>query len=447
MTFKMILKELIGVNNIKIKNFNLLTNNDNIKQLNIEVESYKKEHHRCPICNKKLPRYDKVTERRKWRSLNLGSILVYVYTDTYRVSCPEHGVIVERVPWARHKSPFTREFENQVAWLSYNMSKKALSEFMGIAWNTVGRIITRTVREIEPNYYSERFNNLVSIGIDETSYRKGHKYITTVVNNDNSTVIWAAEGHSVETLTKFFELLTPKQRATIKTVSCDGARWIKKCMDTYIPNAQRCIDPFHAISWAQVALDDVRRDASNRAIEELRSQEGKPKKRSRGRPRKGDEKKITQDKVIKNSRFALYKNPENLTVNQREKLAMIRLRDNQLYRAYMLKEKLRLVFKLQNEDELKAELDSWLSWARRCRIKSFVALGRKIKRHYDCIIATVVNKISNAKTEALNNKIKLCIRRAYGFRNIRNLIDSVLLYCSNIKIPLANRLKPAAKGS
>ena len=118
---------------------------------------------------------------------------------------------------------------------------------------------------------------------------------------------------------------------------------------------------------------------------------------------------------------------------------MIKLGDNQLYRAYMLKEKLRFIFKLDDIEEVKNHLNSWLSWARRCRIPSFVALGRKIKRHYEAIIATRTYKISNAKTESLNNKIKLCIRRAYGFRNINNLVNSVLLVCSNIKIPLANR--------
>jgi len=361
-----------------------------------------------------------------------------VFADTYRVSCPEHGVIVESVPWARPRSPFSRDFENQVSWLSFNISKKALSEFMGVAWKTVGKIISRTLDEIAPDY-EDRFDNLVNIGTDETSYKKGHNYITTVVNNDNGTVIWAGKGHSIATLSQFFERLTPKQRASIKTVSGDGARWIKSCMDKYVPDAARCIDPFHAISWAQEALDEVRKEAGNRARLILEERDGKQKKRGRGRPKKGEEAIPDEAKIIKNSKYALCKNPENLTKNQREKLEMIKLKDNQLYRAYMLKEKLRLIFKLDDIEEVKDEIDAWLSWARRCRIESFVSLSRKIKRHYEAIIATRMYKISNAKTEALNNKIKLCIRRAYGFRNINNLIDTVLLVCSNIKIPLANR--------
>jgi transposase len=322
--------------------------------------------------------------------------------------------------------------------LAFNLSKKNLSDFMDTSWSTVGTIILRVLSDVEPNY-NERFDNLVNIGIDETSYRKGHNYITTVVNKENSTVIWAAEGHSIAILTRSFELLTLEQRVTIKTVSGDGTRWIKSCMDKYVPKADRCIDPFHAIGWAQVALDDVRKTANERARIILENNEGEVKKRGRGRPKKGEEVKPIEAKIIKNSKFALCKNPENLTVNQREKLEMIKLGDNQLYRAYMLKEKLRFIFKLDDIDEVKAHLDSWLSWAQRCRIPSFVTLRKKIKRHYDAIIATRTYKISNAKTESLNNKIKVCIRRAYGFRNIENLISTVLLVCSDIKTPLANR--------
>lgn len=438
MTKTSLLKELIGVNNVKVKSCELITNSNNIKELYIHVEPYKKEQNRCPICGKKLPGYDKKNTLRKWRSLDVGTIVVYVLASTNRVSCPDHGVITASVPWARQNSRFTKDFENQVAWLAFDLSKKTLSKFMGVSWNTVGDIINRVLWDVAPNY-EERFDNLVNIGIDETSYKKGHNYITTVVNNDDSTVIWVAEGHNQKTLSKFFEYLNPEQRASIKTVSGDGARWIKACLDKYIPEAKRCIDPFHAIGWAQVALDDVRKAASQRAKVILEQKEGEMKKRGRGRPKKGDEKPIDESKTIKNSKFALRKNPENLTKNQREKLEMIKLNDNQLYRAYRLKEELRFIFKLDDIDEVKEHLDSWLSWARRCRIPSFIDLGRKIKRHYDAIMATRTYNISNAKTEALNNKIKLCIRRAYGFRNINNLLNSVLLVCSNIKIPLANR--------
>jgi transposase len=158
----------------------------------------------------------------------------------------------------------------------------------------------------------------------------------------------------------------------------------------------------------------------------LKNKEGEINKRSRGRPKKGEEVKSSEEKIIKNSKFALRKNPENLTKNQREKLELITLSDNQLYRAYMLKEKLKFIFKLDDIEEVKAHLNSRLSWAQRCRILSFVTLRKKLKRYYDAIIATRTYKIGNGKTEALNNKIKLCIRRAYGFRNIENFISTVL---------------------
>ena len=99
---------------------------------------------------------------------------------------------------------------------------------------------------------------LVKIGIDETSYKKGHKYMTVIVNHETGALIWAKKGHGKEILESFFEELTDKQRENIKLVSADGARWIKDCIEEYCPNAQRCVDPFHVVMWANEALDKVR---------------------------------------------------------------------------------------------------------------------------------------------------------------------------------------------
>ena len=103
----------------------------------------------------------------------------------------------------------------------------------------------------------------VRIGIDETSYRKGHSYITTVVNHDTNTVIWADKGHGREVLEKFFQLLTPDQLASIEVVTGDGARWITDCVSEYCPKATRCLDPFHVVEWANDALDAVSRRSSS----------------------------------------------------------------------------------------------------------------------------------------------------------------------------------------
>ncbi len=112
--------------------------------------------------------------------------------------------------------------------------------------------------------------------------------------------------------------------------------------------------------------------------------------------------------------------------------------DNRLYRAYLLKENLRLIFRY-SYDVAEAELDRWLKWAQRCRIKEFVELGRKIKRHKAAILAAIKYGLSNARIEAINNKIKVTIRMGYGYRNIDNLIALVRLKCGGDIVTLPGR--------
>jgi len=132
------------------------------------------------------------------------------------------------------------------------------------------------------------------------------------------------------------------------------------------------------------------------------------------------------------------KNPENLTSNQRATMEMLIKSNKKLYRSYLLKEKLRLVFH-HSYDEAVQELDNWMKWAQRCRIKEFVELRKKIKRHKPAILASINYGLTNARIEAVNNKIKLTIRMGYGFRNIDNLIALVRLKCSGITFNLPGR--------
>ncbi|MBQ3784115.1 MAG: transposase [Lachnospiraceae bacterium] len=130
---------------------------------------------------------------------------------------------------------------------------------MRIDWATVGRCISRTLNDIEPER-AKRLDGLVHIGIDETSYKKGHKYITVVVNHDTNTVVWVGEGHGKSVLTQFYKCLTKEQLSSIKVVTGDGAKWITECVNEFTPDCERCVDPFHVVEWAMEALDEVRRE-------------------------------------------------------------------------------------------------------------------------------------------------------------------------------------------
>lgn len=137
--------------------------------------------------------------------------------------------------------------------------------------------------------------------------------------------------------------------------------------------------------------------------------------------------------------MALGKAPKNLTPNQQAKVEWIAKTDPRLYRAYKLKEALRLVFYNDTVKEAKEALDAWFKWARHCRIPripAFVELQKKINRHMQSILNTIEYGLTNARIEAINNKIKLSIRMAYGFRNLDNMMAMIMLRCSDIKVKL-----------
>ncbi|KAB7740641.1 ISL3 family transposase [Nostocoides sp. F2B08] len=384
------------------------------------VRPRKRARDRCGRCGRASPGYDRGEGRRRWRALDLGTIQVVLEAGAPRVNCREHGPTVAAVPWARHGVGHTYAFDAQVAWLATQCSKSAVTELMRIAWRTVGAIITRVWADVEAVH--DRFAGLRRIGIDEISYKRGHRYLTVVVDHDSGRLLWAAPGREKATLHRFFDALGEERCSQITHVSADGADWISAVVAARCPNAVRCADPFHIVKWATEALDDVRRQAWNAA----RSQAGGRSTRirwSRGRIRQdaaGDA------KALKHARYALWKNPENLTTRQQAKLAWIAKTDPTLYRAYLLKEGLRLIFQLDYDEAVEA-LEAWIMWARRSRIPTFVDLQRRIVKHKASILAAIEHGLSNGLIESVNTKIRLITRVAFGFKSADALIALAML--------------------
>ena len=390
---------------------------------------------RCGICQRRCPRYDQGQGRRRWRSLDTGAIQVYLEADAPRIRCRVHGVTVAAVPWARHQAGHTHHFDAQVAWLATQTSKTAITELMRIAWRTVGAIITRVWDDTAASY--DPFAKLRRIGIDEISYKRGHKYLTVVVDHDSGRLVWAAVGRDKATLGTFFDALGEQRCAGITHVSADGADWIAAVVAARCPNAVRCADPFHVVKWATEALDEVRRAAWNEARTAARASEAR---RGRGRPPKNAPARPDSARAagMKNSRYALWKNPENLTEKQQTKLAWIVQTDPRLGRAYYLKEGLRTVFKLPHGEAAEA-LDKWVAWARRCRIPAFVKLQKSIVRHRESILASIEHGLSNGRIESMNTKIRLITRIAFGFKSPEALIALAMLSLGGPKPVLPGR--------
>ena len=404
-------RALLGVEKTVIEDVQF---DEGAEVLVVHVRPVRAARGRCGLCRRRCGRYDAGAGRRRWRALDLATVQMWVEADAPRVACREHGVVVAHVPWARHGAGHTLGFDQTVAWLVTQCSKTAVTELMRIAWRTVGAIIARVWADVEA--VGDRLDGLTRIGIDEISYKRGYRYITIVVDHDSGRLLWAAPGRDRATLGTFFDRLGPERCALITHVSADQADWIAEVVTERCPQAVQCADPFHVVKWATQALDEVRRQAWNDA-----RRAGKSRGRGYGvRVATGDAQRL------KGARYALWKNPDNLTERQRDKLAWIAKTDPRLHRAYLLKEGLRYVFIAKGEAG-KTALSRWLSWARRCRIPAFVHLAKRITAVRDRIDAALEHRLSNALIESVNTKIRLLTRIAFGFRSADALIALAML--------------------
>lgn len=404
---------LLGVQEAVVEGVGL---DEGAGEMVVSVRVRSKQRRRCGRCGRRSAKYDAGDGRRRWRALDVGTVRAFVEANAPRVTCREHGVVVAAVPWARHESRFTREFEEQAAWLATETSQSTVAELLRVTWRSVGRIIRRVMAEgLERE---DALDGLVRIGIDEVSHRKGHKYLTIVYDHDRKRVVWASAGRDAETVAAFFDALGPERCARLRQVSADGASWIRTIVRERCPQAKLTLDPFHVVSWATDALDEVRREVWNEAR------------------RSG---KTALAEGLKGARFALWKNPENLTKNQKSTLASISKTNHRLFRAYLLKEQLRQVFKAGTKEKGMEILKRWLSWARRCRIPAFVSLARNIRKHQSDIAVTLDLGLTNAALEAANTKVRLLIRRAFGFHSPEATIALVLLTLGGLCPPLPGR--------
>ena len=259
-----------------------------------------------------------------------------------------------------------------------------------------------------------RFKNLRCIGIDEFSYRKNHRYITTVVDHDRQRVIWTGKGRSSKTLNEFFDLVGEKNLKKIKHVTMDMAGGYIKAVTERLPDAEIVFDRFHVQKLVSEALDKVRR---NQVRETEDPQEAKK---------------------VKKSRFPLLKNPWNLTPKEKNKLATIQQSNKPLYRAYLLKEALAAPLDYRQPKRAREALDNWLAWASRSKLKPFITVARTIRKYKEAILAYIKERHTNARVEGINNRLRMIARRAFGFHS-QEALSSMLFLCGGgieLSLPL-----------
>lgn len=405
MRIQSLLRQLLPFPRLVIEKVSL----DERQRLIVEVRP--RGRPRCPCCHRKAPIYDHRPSR-DWRHLDYGGHQVILRASRMRrVNCPRCGTIrVEEVTWAAPDSDFTLPFEDQVGWLLQHCDKTTISTLMRIAWRTVGSIVARVVDRCR---LPIDLSKLSAIGVDEISFRKGHRYLTLVTDHGSGRVIWAREGRSAATLAEFFEEIGPEACSRIKWVTIDMSAAYRKAIEEHLPNAQIVYDRFHVQQLLSAAVDETRRTM-------WRELQGTAK---------GD--------AMKRTRWALLKRPWHLNPNQQTKLQEIAKTNRRLYSAYLLKESFAAIYdSLAFPRHAKEQIEAWLRSASRSRNRAFVRVARTIRQHLAGILAFFETGYTSGRCEGLNTKARLATRQAFGFHSAGAILAMIELRCGGITIPL-----------
>lgn len=371
--------------------------------------------HRCPCGQEVYATYDSTL--RRWRHLDVAGKTMWIEATLARVRCEAcQRVRTVEVPWARTGARFTRAFEQHVAWLAQRMDLSGVARLMRCGWDSIHRIVGRVVAE---HLTPTRFEGLRHIGVDETSYRRGHKYLTVVIDHDRRRVVWVGEGKSADTLAKFYTELGHEGCAQLVAVTMDGGKPYRRATTEHAPQAVICMDPFHVMQWANEALDQTFAASRIAALKtQLATITGNPLR------------------AWRTARHAVRAGQERLEDKHRDVLKLLRSERADLYTDWQYKEELRDLFHTVGPDLARAYLDDWLTRTRRGGSPAMFTLANKIAKHADLIVNGLEHGLTNARLEGTNTRIKAIQRRGYGMPNPTSLTAMIYLCCGNIDIQL-----------
>jgi transposase len=339
------------------------------------------------------------TKPREWQHLNFFEHATLLRARVPRADCPKCGVKQVEVPWAKPGSGFTLLFEAYILLLVQSgMPVSKVARMLGVNDHRVWRVLFRYVEE---GLARENLSGLKIIGVDETSRRKGHSYITVVVDlsGEMRRVVFVVEGKSHEALIAFAKHLREHKGdpGKIEEVCQDLSAAFEKGVREAFPDAHLTFDAFHVIALANAALDETRRE----------ERVGTP--------------------ALKKKRWALLKNPGKWTEEDRVRMDEVHRTAKKTGRAWALKTALQEVYKAKTREEGERWLRGWCAWAQRSRLKSFQRLARTVRSHWEGILRWFDTKLTNGTVEAINGLIQAAKRVARGFRNTSYLITMIYL--------------------
>jgi len=371
------------------------------------------EHERttwpCPECGAVLPGFDHAAER-TWRHLDTCQFQTYVHASIPRVQCPTHGVKQVRVPWAEPRSRFTLLMERLIIDLILQCSTlTGACRIVGISWDEAWGVMARAVAR---GRAQKTAREIPYLGVDEKAFRKYRQYHTIVSNIGEGTVEYVGAGHGAETLSTFYDGLTPPQRQAIKAVAMDMWDPYIKATRTSLPQGEDCIvfDRFHAMGQLTTAVDRVRKQ-EHRDLQET-----------------------TGDSPLKRTKYLWLYSAENLPERHRETFEELRHTHLKVARAWAIKEQARQLWNYRQLAAAKRFFQRWYHWARCSRLRPIAQAAATLHNYRDGVLRYVRHPITNGVAEGLNSKIMSIKRKACGFRNADHFTIAIYFHCGGLEL-------------
>jgi transposase len=372
-----------------------LATHEGKKAIEVEVKPRKNSKGVCSICHKSAPGYDSLDER-KFEFIPLWGYLVFFIYTMRRVECPRCGVRVEEVPWADGKEHQTKTYMQFLAHWAKKLSWKEVAESFQTSWPKVFRAVEYVVAWGLEN---RDLSGITAIGVDEVLWHKGHKYLTLVyqINTENIRLLWIGKDRTAKTLLRFFVFLGRERTQLLQYVCSDMWKAYLKIIKKKAGGALHILDRFHIVARINKAIDEVRAEEHRKL------------------------KKDGHEQVLKNSRWCLLKRKQNLTEKQELKLKDLLSYNLKSMRAYLLKEDLHGLWDYVSPAWAGKFIDRWCTRVMKSKIEPLKREAKTIRRHKELILNWFKAKkaFSSGIVEGLNNKVKVTVRKSYGFKTFK----------------------------
>jgi transposase len=349
----------------------------------------------CSGCGEAGPGYDTLPQRR-FEFVPLWGIPVFYVYARRRVECSRCGIKVEKVPWAEGKETLTRSYMQFLAIWARRLSWQEVARYFHTSWEQVFRSVSWMV---EWGLAHRDLAGIGSLGIDEVLFHRGHRYLTVVYQIDAGAkrLLWVGLDRTTKTLLRFFRSFGKERSAQLRFICSDLWQPYLKVVKKKAPQAVHVLDRFHVVK------------SLNQAVDQVRAQEVKELKEKGLEP------------VLTHSRWCVLKRPENLTEKQEVKLADLVRCNLKTARAYLLKEDFQWLWNFRGVLFARRFLKGWYERALRSRLEPMKKVARMLRDHEPLLLNWFrANKqISGGITEGLNSRLKLTLRKSYGFRTFR----------------------------